>query len=91
MIFELPWNPRWVMIMALNSLAFFTGILAYSSSLCYNITEKVFAIKWVSGQSQPLKGGNADDEVRFFRADFHLRVMYYRSESMRKAAKSLQA
>lgn len=63
MIFELPWNPRWVMIMALNSLAFFTGILAYSSSLCYNITEKVFAIKWVGGQSQPLKGGNADERI----------------------------
>ena len=40
----------------------------------------------VGGQSQPLKGGNADDEVRFFRADFYLRVMYYRFESMRKAA-----
>ena len=44
MIFELPWKPRGVMIMSVNSLAFFTGVLAYSSSLCYNITEKVFAI-----------------------------------------------
>ena len=90
-IFELPWNPRCVTIMSLNSLAFFTGILAYNSSLCYNITEKVFAIKWVGGQSQPLKWGNADDEVRFFRADYYLRVMYYRFEGMRKAAQGLQA
>ena len=37
-------------------------------------------------QILPLKGGNAYDEIRFFRADFYLRVMYYRSESMRKAA-----
>ena len=43
---RVPLKPCWVMIMALNSLAFFTGILAYNSSLCYNITEKVFALKW---------------------------------------------
>ena len=53
-IFELPWNPRCVTIMSLNSLAFFTGILAYNSSLCYNITEKVFAI---NGRRLALCGG----------------------------------
>ena len=59
-------------------------------SVCYNFDEKVFA-NTVGGQITPLKGGDADDEIRFFRVDFHLRIVRNRSEGMRKAAHSFQA
>ena len=59
-------------------------------SVRYNISEKVFAMRQAA-ETQPLKGGDADDEIRFFRVDFYLRVMRNRSKGMRKAAHSFQA
>ncbi len=32
--------------------------------------EKVFAINGQAVDTQPLEGGSADDEIRFFRVDF---------------------